>query len=146
MHARQGSLLILHTLLAPIADGDQIPRRVEAAGLRATYTEDDRWCPLSQLLITRRTWRHDDGTTEVDVLQRRVLPAPELKLRASLAGWDVLHVEFDPPEHATGDLGAVGCLVARLRGTGSIDNRTGRHTSHCLKRTGRPAESNPIPV
>lgn len=28
--------------------------------------------------VTRRTWRHDDGRTDVDVLRRRVISAAEL--------------------------------------------------------------------
>lgn len=121
-HARHDSLLILHTLLAPIADrGPTIPQRVEVGSLRATYTDHGEWHPLTHLLITRRTWQHDDGTTELDILHRRVLPAPELELRARLAGWDLLDVDLDPPEQAGSALGAVGCLVARFRG---LDGRT----------------------
>jgi SAM-dependent methyltransferase len=116
-HARRDSLLILHTLLAPIADRDQaVPQRVEVGGLRATYTDQGEWCPLTHLLTTRRTWHHDDGTTELDILHRRVLPAPELELRARLACWDVLDVDLDPPTQAGSALGAVGCLVARFCG------------------------------
>jgi SAM-dependent methyltransferase len=116
-HARRDSLLVLHTLLAPIADrAPAVPQRVEVGGLRATYTDQGEWHPLTHLLTTRRTWQHDDGTTEIDILHRRVLPAPELELRARLAGWDVLDVDLDPPEHAGSALGAIGHLVARFRG------------------------------
>lgn len=39
-HARRDSLLILHTLPAPIADRDPaVPQRVEVGSLRATYTD-----------------------------------------------------------------------------------------------------------
>lgn len=68
------------------------------------------------MLTTRRTWQHDDGTTEIDLLRRRVLPAPELELRAGLAGWDVLDVGLDSREQAGSALGAVGRVVARFRG------------------------------
>jgi SAM-dependent methyltransferase len=120
-HARLGSLLIVHTLLAPIADcAPTDPQRIAVEGLRATYTDRSEWCPLTQLLTTRRTWHHDDGTTETDILHRRVLPAPELALRARQAGWEVLSVDFDPPEQAGPELGAVGRLVARFPAPGLV--------------------------
>lgn len=117
-HAHCSSLLIMHTLLAPISDRDPAtPHRLDAGGLRASYTDRNDWCPLTHLLTTLRTWRHDDGRTEIDLMRRRVLPAPELDLRARLAGWDVLSVSMDPPELAVGgNTGASGCLVARYRG------------------------------
>jgi SAM-dependent methyltransferase len=115
-HARRGTLLILNTLLAPIADIDPaVPQCLAVGEWSATYTDHNTWCPLTQLLMTRRTWQYHDGTTEVDTLHRRVLPAPELELRSRLSGWDVLGVQFDPPDAAGTALGAAGCLVARFR-------------------------------
>jgi SAM-dependent methyltransferase len=117
-HARRGSLLILHTLLAPITGNDPtVTHQVEVQALRATYTDHNEWCPLPHLLTTQRTWQYEDGATEVDVLRRRVLPAPELELRARLAGWDVLGVDCDPPEQAGSTRNAEGCLLATFRGS-----------------------------
>jgi SAM-dependent methyltransferase len=116
-HAQEDSLLILHTLLAPIAGlTPAVPRRVEVDDFVATYADRSEWNPLTQLLTTHRTWLHDDGTTEADILRRRVLSPPELELRARLAGWEVLSLAFDPPERAGSETDAVGCMVARFRG------------------------------
>lgn len=115
-HAQEDSLLILHTLLAPIGClTPTAPRRVDIEDFRATYVDRSQWNPLTQVLTTHRTWLHDDGTTEVDILQRRVLSPPELELRARLAGWEVLSLDFDPPEQADSAADAVGCMVARFR-------------------------------
>jgi len=120
-HAQEDSLLILHTLLAPIgALTPAAPRRVEIGDFRATYTDRSEWNPLTQVLTTHRTWLHDDGTTEADVLQRRVLSPPELELRARLAEWEVLSLDFDPPEQAGSAADAVGCMVARFRSAARV--------------------------
>jgi hypothetical protein len=37
-----------------------------------------------------------------------------LELRARLAGWEVLSLDFDPPEQAGSAADAVGCMVARF--------------------------------
>jgi SAM-dependent methyltransferase len=129
-HAHRGSLLILHTLLAPIADSDPaMVRRLDVGTLRAAYTDRSEWQPLTQLLTTRRTWRYDDGRTEVDILRRRILVPPELELRARLAGWEVFGVEFDPPELAGSAAGAVGCVLARFRGRQWYGTRPCRRSS-----------------
>jgi SAM-dependent methyltransferase len=126
-HARHGTLLILNTLLAPVVDtGPSAPYWLEVGEWRGAYTDRNEWCPLTQLLTTRRTWQYHDGTTEVDTLHRRVLPATELELRARLSGWDVLDVQFDPPDVAGSALGAAGCLVARFRAPETEARRQGR--------------------
>lgn len=112
-HARPGGVLIVHTLLTPVADSTVTEGRVDHADIRAGYRERHQWDPLSHLLTTTRTWQHDEGRTEADLLRRRVISPPELTLRARLGGWDVLDVQFDPHEMAGSERDAVGCLVAR---------------------------------
>ena len=121
-HARHGTLLIIQTLLAPTIESKACgSERIDVRGLKAAYIDRVEWCPLTQVLTTRRTWHYDDGSTEKDLLCRRVLPAPELDLRASLAGWEVLSVALDPPGQIGRATGDVGCLVARFRGeTGGL--------------------------
>jgi SAM-dependent methyltransferase len=118
-HAHPGSLLVVHTLLAPITPSvPPVQERVQVGPVRATCVDRDDWCPVTRVLTTHRTWRHEDGSRETDLLRRRVLPAPELRQRARAAGWDVHDVALDPPQHAGSAHGAVGYLVATWRGDG----------------------------
>lgn len=116
-HAKEGSLLILHTLMAPVdVLAPTAPQPVEIGDFQAKYADRREWNPMTQVLTTHRTWLYDDGTTEVDVLHRRVLTPPELELRARLAGWDVLSLDFDPPTQDGSAADVTGCMVARFRG------------------------------
>ena len=116
-HARRDCLLIVQTLLAPIGDPQaRLPCRFVVDGFAASYSDRTEWSALTYLMTTHRTWVHDDGRVEQDCLRQRVVPAPELALRATHSGWEVLTIDFDPPRIARSATGAMGCLVARFRG------------------------------
>ncbi|OKJ96470.1 hypothetical protein AMK34_21485 [Amycolatopsis sp. CB00013] len=102
-HAHPGALLIIVTQIAPTTTTTPSHGRIDAAGLHADVTTEHDWNPRTQIATVHRTWRLDDGTTEHDLLQRRVLFPLELDLYATLAGFMPLAL-FTDPHHPTGPL------------------------------------------
>ncbi|MFI7114917.1 class I SAM-dependent methyltransferase [Amycolatopsis sp. NPDC049868] len=112
-HARPGTLLIIVTQIAPTTTTTPSRSRIDAAGVHADVTTEHHWDPRTQIATVHRTWQLDNGTTEHDLLERRVLFPRELELYATLAGFTPLTL-FTNPRHPTGPLtGSTAHFVAK---------------------------------
>ncbi|GAB3721626.1 hypothetical protein GCM10027598_35520 [Amycolatopsis oliviviridis] len=102
-HAHPGSLLIIVTQIAPTTVTTPTRSRIDTAGLGAHVTTEHSWNPRTQIATVHRTWQLDNGTTQHDHIERRVLFPRELELYASLAGFTPLAL-FTNPQNHTGPL------------------------------------------
>ncbi len=102
-HAHPGTLLIIVTQIAPNTTSTPRPSRIDAAGIHAHVTTEHNWDPRTQISTVHRTWQLDNGTTEHDLLERRVLFPRELELYATIAGFTPLAL-FTDPHHPAGPL------------------------------------------
>ncbi|MFE5565088.1 class I SAM-dependent methyltransferase [Amycolatopsis japonica] len=101
-HAHPGTLLAIVTQIAPTTAAPS-RSRIDAAGVHADVTTEHNWDPRTQIATAHRTWQLDNGTTEHDLLERRVLFPRELELYATLAGFTPLALATDA-QHPTGPL------------------------------------------
>ncbi|WP_414943192.1 class I SAM-dependent methyltransferase [Amycolatopsis sp. cmx-11-32] len=113
IHAHPRTLLIIVTQIAPTATTTPTSGRIDAAGLHAEVTTEHSWDPRTQIATVRRTWRLDNGTTERDLIERRVLFPRELELYAGLAGFTPLALFTDPQNHTGPLIGSTAHFVAR---------------------------------
>ncbi|MGW4826328.1 class I SAM-dependent methyltransferase [Amycolatopsis japonica] len=112
-HAHRGTVLIIVSQIAPTTTGRPSRSRIDAAGIHADVTSEHHWDPRRQISTVHRTWRLDDGTTEHDLLERRVLFPRELELYSTIAGFTPLAL-FTDPRHPTGPLtGSTAHFVAK---------------------------------
>ncbi|UJW28734.1 class I SAM-dependent methyltransferase [Saccharothrix sp. AJ9571] len=119
-HAHPGTVLIIITQIAPSAISAPARGRIEAAGIRAEVTTEHLWDARTQIATLHRTWQLDDGTTEHDHIQRRVLFPRELELYATLAGFTPLALFTDPHNHTRPLTGSTAHFAAR-RNSGSTN-------------------------
>ncbi|UMP07073.1 trans-aconitate 2-methyltransferase [Amycolatopsis sp. EV170708-02-1] len=112
-HAHPGTLLIIVTQIAPTTTTTPTRSRVDAAGLHADVTTEHSWDARTQISTVHRTWQLDNGTTEHDLLHRRVLFPRELELYATLAGFTPQAL-FTNAQDRTGPLtGSTAHFVAK---------------------------------
>ncbi|TKG57914.1 class I SAM-dependent methyltransferase [Prauserella endophytica] len=112
-HAQRGTLLLIVTQIAPALTTTPTRGRVEAAGIHAEVSTEHSWDARTQIATLRRTWQLDDGTTETDRIQRRVLFPRELELYATLAGFCPLALFTDPQDHTGPITGSTAYFVAK---------------------------------
>ncbi|SFO04022.1 class I SAM-dependent methyltransferase [Amycolatopsis rubida] len=112
-HAHPGTLLIIVTQIAPALAATPTRGRIQAAGIQAEVTTEHSWDARTQIATVRRTWQLDDGPTEHDLIQRRVLFPRELELHATLTGFRPAAL-FTDPQDRTGPLsGSAAHFVGR---------------------------------
>ncbi|OXM51633.1 class I SAM-dependent methyltransferase [Amycolatopsis alba] len=111
-HAHAGTLLIISTQIAPTVTTASTHGRIAAAGLGAEVTTEHSWDPRTQIATVRRTWRLENGTTERDLLERRVLFPRELELYAGLAGFKALALFTDLEDNTGPLIGSTAYFVA----------------------------------
>ncbi|MFF1816265.1 class I SAM-dependent methyltransferase [Kribbella sp. NPDC058245] len=87
VHVGDRGLVVLSTLTTPRVESVKQTVRVEAGAIAATVEVMSAWDSVRRLQVTHRTWRHDDGTTDVDVLRRRVISVGELATVLREAGF-----------------------------------------------------------
>jgi SAM-dependent methyltransferase len=115
-HARPGTLLILHTPVAPVQADQTRPGRVDTADLHADVAIHYDWDLRSQINTMHRHWKLDDGTEHHDEIRRRVLFPQELEQYLTSAGFDLVDL-FDRLDNREGKLsGPSAYVVARFRG------------------------------
>ncbi|RJQ79567.1 class I SAM-dependent methyltransferase [Amycolatopsis panacis] len=116
-HADPGTLLIIVTQTAPTLIAAPTRSRVETAGIHAEVSTEHSWDARTQIATVHRTWRLDNGATETDRIQRRVLFPRELELYATLAGFLPAALFTDPRNHAGPLNGSTGHFIARYNPT-----------------------------
>ncbi|MFI5730512.1 class I SAM-dependent methyltransferase [Kribbella sp. NPDC051587] len=87
VHVADQGIVVLSTLTTPRVESVRQTVRVEAATVAATVEVMSAWDSVRRLQVTHRTWWHDDGTTDVDVLRRRVISVGELATVLREAGF-----------------------------------------------------------
>jgi SAM-dependent methyltransferase len=87
VHVADEGIVVLSTLTTPRVESVKQTVRVEAGAVAATVEVMSAWDSVRRLQVTHRTWRHDDGTTDVDVLRRRVISVGELATLLREAGF-----------------------------------------------------------
>jgi SAM-dependent methyltransferase len=112
-HAHPGTLLIIVTQIAPTAATTPAHGRIDAAGISAEVTTEHSWNHRTQIATVNRTWRLDDGTTEHDLIERRVLFPRELELYAHIAGFAPLALFTDTRDHTGPLVGSTAHFAAK---------------------------------
>ncbi|MFC9688546.1 class I SAM-dependent methyltransferase [Kribbella sp. NPDC056951] len=77
-HVEDRGVVVISTLTNPLVEPAEQVVRVETACISADVEIASAWDAERRLQVTRRTWRHDDGRIDVDVLRRRVVRLDEL--------------------------------------------------------------------
>jgi len=111
LHAHPDTLLVLHTLVAPVEQSGPTSYYVETEELHAAVTVHYQWDTCRQINTMHRHWAFDDGTEATDRIERRVLFPRELEQYLHVAGFDVLEI-FDYPTTATGSVTGPAVFVA----------------------------------
>ncbi|TDC19211.1 class I SAM-dependent methyltransferase, partial [Kribbella albertanoniae] len=88
VHVADQGLVVISTLTTPRIESVKQTVRVETDFVAANVEVMSAWDAVRRLQVTHRTWRHDDGTTDVDVLRRRVISVDELDGLLHEAGFD----------------------------------------------------------
>ncbi|GAA1666006.1 hypothetical protein GCM10009745_05040 [Kribbella yunnanensis] len=78
MHLAHRGVVVLATLMTPQVELAMKVVRVETDLVAASVEVGSVWEAEQRVQVMHRTWRHDDGTIDVDVLRRRVFSAEEL--------------------------------------------------------------------
>lgn len=116
-HARRGTVLILHTPIAPVQTDQPRSGRVDTADLHADVLIRYDWNLRSQINTMHRHWTLDDGTEHCDEIRRRVLFPREVEQYLTSAGFELVDL-FDRPNNREGTLcGPSAYISARFCGT-----------------------------
>lgn len=75
-HTRPGGHVLIDTVMHPSqgAGTSEIANELVTAAIEF----DSTWDPHRRIVTTKRVWRHQDGHTDEDTMQRRVTPINEL--------------------------------------------------------------------
>lgn len=112
-HARTGTLLILHTPVAPIEKTGVRSGRVDTTDLHAEVAIRYEWDLRTQINTMHRNWKFDNGEGAHDHIRRRVLFPREIELYLTTAGFKLLEI-FDSSTAPTSRLtGPSAYLIAR---------------------------------
>ncbi|MFB6721901.1 class I SAM-dependent methyltransferase [Kribbella sp. NPDC056345] len=87
VHVEDRGIVVISTLTTPRTESVKQTVRVETELVAASVEVMSAWDAERRLQLTHRTWRHDDGTTDVDVLRRRVISVGELDQVLRRAGF-----------------------------------------------------------
>lgn len=116
-HAHPSTLLVLHTLVAPVEQPEPTSHRVEVGELRATATVHYDWNNHRQIGTMHRHWAFDNGTEATDRIERRVHSPRELDQHLRLAGFEPLTIFEHPTAVASSVTGPVAYIAARYTGS-----------------------------
>jgi SAM-dependent methyltransferase len=85
-HTNPGALLVVMTLMnhGPVG---QHSYTLKTGSVKATVEVDTTWDPVRRLQTTRRTWHHQDGSLDQDLMERRVLALEDLQRFLRQAGF-----------------------------------------------------------
>lgn len=75
-HTRSGGHVVIVTMLTPLLGGGSSTLNDESVS--AIVEHESFWDADTRIVTTRRVWRHSDGGTDEDLMQRRVTPLDEL--------------------------------------------------------------------